>query len=54
MGKLKMLMNQWEILQVQSACKYFYVQRNVLEMGVKSAVNNFNDGNRGILSFQLC
>ena len=23
----------------------------VLEMGVKSAANNFNDGNRGILKF---
>ena len=25
-----------------------------LEIGVKSAANNFNDGNRGVLSFQLC
>ena len=30
--------------------KNIYVQRNVLEMGVASAVINFNDGNCGILN----
>ena len=30
--------------------KNIYVQRNVLEMGVSFAVNNFNDGNCGILN----
>ena len=30
--------------------KNIYVQRNVLEMGVSSAVINFKDGNCGILN----